>query len=79
MALTTKGLALRAHSPHANYRLARAMAQLNRPFSVGKIYLERALRGDVERTLQRIASDWSLLVWRRDPAFARWLRRARRR
>ena len=79
MALTSKGLALRADSPGANYRLARAMAQLNRPFAVGRIYLERALRGDAERTLQRIASDWSLSAWRRDPAFARWLRRAGRR
>lgn len=75
MALTTKDLALRGDSPHANYQLACAMARLNRPFAVGKIYLERALHGDARRTLQRIAVDCSLLSWRGDPAFGRWLRR----
>jgi hypothetical protein len=76
MSLSNEDLALRADSPDANYRLACAMARLNRPFAVGRIYLERALRGGARRRfLGQITRDYTLLRWRSDPAFVSWLRR----
>ena len=75
MSLSNEDLALHADSPGANYRLACAMARLNRPFAVGRIYLERALRGPARRRyLGQIATDYTWSRWRSDPAFARWLR-----
>jgi hypothetical protein len=74
MSLSNEDLALRADSPDANYRLACTMARLDRPFAVGRIYLERALRGRGRRRfLGQIAGDYTLLRWRSDPAFAEWL------
>ncbi len=69
-----KCLALRPQGAEGTYQLACTLARLNRPFSAGRLYLDRLLAGPGRaRYLARIQEEALLLVWRRDPAFLRWL------
>jgi hypothetical protein len=70
-------LALKPHNPDANYGLARTLAQLNRPFSAARVYLDRLIDGPHrERHLARLRDDVVLHPWRRDPRFLSWLETA---
>jgi len=70
-------LALQPNHPHQYYRLARTLAQLNRPFPAAQVYLDRLIDGPFrDRYLARLREDAVLHAWRRDPRFLSWLDRA---